>query len=60
MICPIGAIMRGKTNYDSHTLDCNDMRFAMPQGFNAGDQFFTYLKDTFDILRAKAALVRQI
>ncbi|GGK42971.1 allantoinase PuuE [Salinarimonas ramus] len=33
-----------------YTLDANDMRFATPQGFNAGDQFFTYLKDTFDVL----------
>jgi allantoinase len=33
-----------------YTLDANDMRFATPQGFNAGDQFFTYLKDSFDIL----------
>ncbi|MEP4194052.1 MAG: allantoinase PuuE [Aliishimia sp.] len=33
-----------------YTLDCNDMRFATPQGFNSGDQFFTYLKDTFDTL----------
>lgn len=33
-----------------YTLDANDMRFATPQGFNAGDQFFTYLKDTFDCL----------
>ena len=33
-----------------YTLDCNDMRFATPQGFNSGDQFFTYLKDTFDVL----------
>jgi chitin deacetylase len=31
-----------------YTLDCNDMRFATPQGFNSGDQFFAYLKDTFD------------
>lgn len=34
-----------------YTLDVNDMRFATPQGFNSGDQFFTYLKDTFDYLR---------
>ena len=34
-----------------YTLDANDMRFATPQGFNTGDQFFTYLKDTFDVLR---------
>ena len=33
-----------------YTLDCNDMRFATPQGFNSGDQFFTYLKDSFDVL----------
>ncbi len=36
-----------------YTLDANDMRFATHQGFNAGDQFFTYLKDTFDILYAE-------
>ena len=33
-----------------YTLDANDMRFATPQGFNSGDQFFAYLKDTFDYL----------
>lgn len=33
-----------------YTLDANDMRFATPQGFNAGDQFFSYLKDSFDLL----------
>ncbi len=33
-----------------YTLDNNDMRFATPQGFNSGDQFFTYLKDAFDVL----------
>ena len=33
-----------------YTLDTNDMRFATPQGFNTGDQFFTYLKDAFDVL----------
>lgn len=36
-----------------YTLDANDMRFATPQGFNAGDQFFTYLKDSFDVLHAE-------
>ena len=36
-----------------YTLDSNDMRFATPQGFNAGDQFFTYLKDSFDTLYAE-------
>ncbi|AWB57563.1 MULTISPECIES: allantoinase PuuE [unclassified Colwellia] len=38
-----------------YTLDVNDMRFASPQGFNAGDQFFNYLKDTFDTLYAEGA-----
>ncbi|MEZ5833534.1 MAG: allantoinase PuuE [Dongiaceae bacterium] len=33
-----------------YTLDANDMRFAAPQGFNSGDQFFAYLKDAFDTL----------
>lgn len=33
-----------------YTLETNDMRFATPQGFNSGDQFFTYLKDAFDTL----------
>lgn len=38
-----------------YSLDVNDMRFASPQGFNSGDQFFTYLKDTFDTLYAEGA-----
>ena len=33
-----------------YTLDANDMRFATAQGFNSGDQFFAYLKDSFDTL----------
>jgi len=33
-----------------YTLDANDMRFATPQGFNSGDQFFAYLRDSFDAL----------
>ncbi|QGG79574.1 allantoinase PuuE [Litorivicinus lipolyticus] len=36
-----------------YTLDTNDMRFATPQGFNTADQFFTYLKDAFDVLYAE-------
>jgi putative urate catabolism protein len=36
-----------------YTLDANDMRFATPQGFNSGDDFFTYLKDSFDVLYAE-------
>lgn len=33
-----------------YTLDVNDMRFATAQGFNAGDQFYAHLRDTFDML----------
>ena len=33
-----------------YTLDNNDMRFATNQGFNTGDHFFNYLKDSFDVL----------
>ncbi len=36
-----------------YTLDANDMRFATAQGFNSGDQFFAYLKDSFDLLYAE-------
>ena len=36
-----------------YTLDANDMRFATNQGFNSGDQFFAYLKDSFDVLYAE-------
>ncbi len=36
-----------------YTLDVNDMRFATAQGFNCGEQFFNYLKDSFDCLYAE-------
>lgn len=36
-----------------YTLDANDMRFATAQGFNSGEQFFAYLKDSFDVLYAE-------
>ncbi len=38
-----------------YTLDANDMRFATNQGFNSGDQFFAYLRDSFDCLYAEGA-----
>ncbi|HEY1091295.1 MAG TPA: allantoinase PuuE [Burkholderiaceae bacterium] len=38
-----------------YTLDCNDMRFALPQGFSHGDEFFEYLRDSFDVLYAEGA-----
>jgi allantoinase len=36
-----------------YTLDCNDMRFALPQGFSHADPFFEYLRDSFDTLYAE-------
>jgi allantoinase len=36
-----------------YTLDCNDMRFSLPQGYSHADPFFQYLKDTFDALYAE-------
>ncbi len=36
-----------------YTLDANDMRFSTAQGFNSGDQFFAYLRDSFDCLYAE-------
>ena len=38
-----------------YTLDANDMRFATQQGFNSGDQFYAYLRDSFDTLYAEGA-----
>jgi putative urate catabolism protein len=38
-----------------YTMDCNDMRFALPQGFSQGEDFFTYLRDSFDALYAEGA-----
>ncbi|MBL0946121.1 MAG: allantoinase PuuE [Hydrogenophaga sp.] len=36
-----------------YTLDCNDMRFALPQGYSHADPFFQYMKDSFDALYAE-------
>ena len=44
---------RGPQLMTPYTLDANDMRFATPQGFNSGDQFYAYLKDSFDTLYAE-------
>lgn len=43
-----------------YTLDANDMRFASPQGFNAGDQFYSYLKDSFDVLYGEGGRMMSI
>ncbi|WP_323991146.1 allantoinase PuuE [Nguyenibacter sp. L1] len=38
-----------------YTLDANDMRFVALNGFTEGEQFFRYLRDTFDMLYAEGA-----
>lgn len=38
-----------------YTLDCNDMRFSLPQGFSQAEDFFVYLRDSFDALYAEGA-----
>jgi putative urate catabolism protein len=43
-----------------YTLDANDMRFATPQGFNTGDDFFHYLKDSFDTLYAEGGRMMSV
>ncbi|MBI1452245.1 MULTISPECIES: allantoinase PuuE [Acinetobacter] len=36
-----------------YTLECNDMKFSSAGGFNTGEQFYQYLKDSFDVLYAE-------
>ena len=43
-----------------YTLDANDMRFATAQGFNSGDDFFSYLKDSFDVLYAEGGRMMSV
>ncbi len=51
---PYWEMRRGKKQLIvPYTLDNNDMRFVTNQGFNSGDQFYTYLKDSFDTLYAE-------
>ena len=38
-----------------YSLDANDMRFALPQGYSHGDEFFQYLRDAFDVMYAEGA-----
>jgi peptidoglycan/xylan/chitin deacetylase (PgdA/CDA1 family) len=57
---PAGVQARERRAADPHrvvpyTLDTSDMGFATAQGFSSGDQFFTYLKDAFDVLYAEGA-----
>jgi len=43
-----------------YTLDANDMRFATPQGFNSGKQFYRYLKDSFDMLHEEGGRMMSV
>jgi peptidoglycan/xylan/chitin deacetylase (PgdA/CDA1 family) len=43
-----------------YTLDANDMRFTTPQGFNSGQQFFEYLRDSFDVLYAEGSRMMSV
>ncbi len=43
-----------------YTLDANDMRFATAQGFNVGQQFYDYLKDTFDTLHSEGGRMMSV
>jgi putative urate catabolism protein len=43
-----------------YTLDANDMRFASAQGFNSGEQFYQYLKDSFDVLYAEGGRMMSV
>jgi putative urate catabolism protein len=43
-----------------YTLDANDMRFATAQGFNSGEQFFQYLRDSFDVLYAEGGRMMSV
>jgi len=43
-----------------YTLDVNDMRFATAQGFNCGEQFHTYLRDSFDTLYAEGGRMMSV
>ena len=48
---PFWAAVAGRPElFVPYTLEANDMRFAVPMGFGDGDQFFAYLRDTFDVL----------
>ncbi|MFT3906862.1 MAG: allantoinase PuuE [Steroidobacteraceae bacterium] len=38
-----------------YSLETNDMRFVAAQGFHTGEQFYAYLKDSFDTLYTEGA-----
>jgi putative urate catabolism protein len=53
---PYWKVVRGRPHLIvPYTLDTNDMRFVTAQGFHTSEQFYTYLKDAFDVLYAEGA-----
>ena len=53
---PYWTVVKGKPHLViPYTLDNNDMKYGGMAGFNAGDQFFNYLKDAFDVLYEEGA-----
>ena len=51
---PYWSLVEGKPQLIvPYTLDVNDMRFINPQGFAHSDEFFGYMRDTFDMLYAE-------
>ncbi len=43
-----------------YTLDANDMKFVAQNGFTEGDQFFRYLRDTFEQLRSEGGRMMSV
>ncbi|MBD8617298.1 allantoinase PuuE [Sphingomonas sp. CFBP 13728] len=43
-----------------YTLDANDMKFVSQNGFTEGDQFFRYLRDTFEQLRSEGGRMMSV
>jgi OHCU decarboxylase len=53
--CPIGESGDHDQLVIPYTLEANDMRFATAPGYITGEQFFQYLKDSFDTLYAEGS-----
>ena len=55
---PYWTLVEGKPHLViPYVMDTNDQRFGMAQGFNCGEQFFSYLKATFDVLYRESARI---
>ena len=56
----VGRGVLGPKRWGPYSLDANALFFATPQGFNSGQQFFDYLKDTFDVLYAEGSKMMSV